>query len=326
MRKFWAVLAVIFVFLANPAFAAGTPIAGSSVGFQRLTGADGTEIGIWYPSAGEERDIVLGLYRQQVVPGGPVIGQALPLVVMSHGNGGSFASHADTAKVLAKAGFIVAALTHPGDNWKDQSKATAMADRPVALSRLIDFMLGEWTSDAAIDPDRIGAFGFSSGGFTVLAAAGGVPDFTLLPRHCAAHPESYDCRLLKEHPRDSMPSWPAMHDPRIKALVVAAPALGFTFTGSGLKDIRIPVQLWRADDDHILPAPDYADAVRAALPTAPQFHSVPGADHFDFLAPCNGPVSVPAICAEASGFDRVGFHRQFNSAVAAFFTETLARP
>lgn len=325
MRTFWAVLAAMLVFLSNPAFAADPHTANSAVGFRHLTSADGTEVGIWYPSAGEERDIVLGLYRQQLVSGGPVIGRALPLVVMSHGNGGSFASHADTAKALAQAGFIVAALTHPGDNWKDQSKATDMEGRSIALSRLIDFMLGKWEDHAAIDPGRIGAFGFSSGGFTVLAAAGGVPDFALLADHCAARPENYDCRLLKDHPRAAVSSWPAMRDTRIKALVVAAPALGFTFADGGLKEVRIPVQLWRADNDHILPAPDYADAVHAALPTTSQLYAVSGAGHFDFLAPCNGPVFVPAICADSSGFDRVGFHRQFNSAITTFFTEALAR-
>lgn len=325
MHKLWVALAAMLFLGADPAFAAAPHAANSPVGFRHMTRADGTEIGIWYPSTGRERDNVLGLYRQQVVSGGPVIGQALPLVVMSHGNGGSFSSHADTAKALAQAGFIVAALTHPGDNWKDQSRATDMEGRPVALSRLIDFMLGEWKDHAAIDPDRIGAFGFSSGGFTVLAAAGGVPDLALLADHCAARPGNYDCRLLKDHPHAPVSAWPSIRDARIKALVVAAPALGFTFADGGLKEVRIPVQLWRADNDHILPAPDYADAVHAALPTAPQFRSVSGADHFDFLAPCNGPVFVPAICTDASGFDRVEFHRRFNAAVTAFFAATLGK-
>ncbi|WP_447406494.1 hypothetical protein, partial [Clostridium perfringens] len=75
-----------------------------------------------------------------------------------------------------------------------------------------------------------------------------------------------------------------MTDPRIKAIVVAAPAIGFTFDRAGLEKVRIPVQLWRADNDQILPAPFYADAVRAALPIRPDFHAVSGAGHFDFLA------------------------------------------
>lgn len=318
MRFIHTVLAVLLLCLVAPARAEDR-----SAGFQHLTTPEGVEVGVWYPSSGEAREIPLGITRQPMAPGAPVEGSGLPLVVMSHGNGGSFASHADTAVALAKAGFVVAALTHPGDNWKDQSKATDMAARPQALSRLIDFMLDTWSDHAAIDPDRIAAFGFSSGGFTVLAAAGGIPDFSRMRDHCMAHPAYYDCKLIAARAHPANMAWPVQADPRIKALVVAAPALGFTFADGGLDALNLPVQLWRAENDHILPAPDYALAVRGALPAAPEFHAVPKADHFDFLAPCNGPVVIPAICTSAPDFDRAAFHRQFNAEVIRFLTGTL---
>ena len=111
-------------------------------------------------------------------------------------------------------------------------------------------------------------------------------------------------------------------DTRIKALIVAAPALGFTFA-EGLKDLRLPVQLWRADADEILPAPDYADAVRQALPQPPEFHAVPNARHFDFLAPCVDVNLAPHICKSRAGFDRAAFHDAFNAEVVRFFSQSL---
>ena len=36
--------------------------------------------------------------------------RSLPLVVMSHGTGGSFLGHFDTAMALADAGFVVVAM------------------------------------------------------------------------------------------------------------------------------------------------------------------------------------------------------------------------
>ena len=116
-----------------------------------------------------------------------------------------------------------------------------------------------------------------------------------------------------------------LHDPRIRAAVVAAPALGFTFEREGLKDVRLPLQLWRAQDDHLLPNPDYAQAVRDALPRAPEYHVVANADHFDFLAPCNERLAqaAPEICRERPGFDRAAFHATFNAAVVRFFMRTL---
>ena len=90
----------------------------------------------------------------------------------------------------------------------------------------------------------------------------------------------------------------------------------------------MPVQLWRAADDRVLPAPYYADAVRADLPTPPDFHLVAGAGHYDFLPPCSAELARvnPPICASAPGFDRTAFHAAFNRAVVAFFDKALAVP
>jgi len=307
--------ALLFLLPIAHAFAA--PV--SPVGFQYRHMPDGTEIGIWYPAAGAPTHQHLGIYEQDIVPEAPPVGHDLPLVVISHGNGGAFSAHLDTAVALAHAGFVVASLTHPGDNWRDESRATHVEDRPKQLSGLITYMLSTWPSHAILDPARIGAFGFSSGGFTVLAAAGGQPDLSRVATHCATHPDYYDCRLVQKHP-GPLHVWTDKRDPRIKAIVVAAPALGYTLGREGLAGVTIPVQLWRADDDHVLPAPLYADAVRADLPHAPDFHQVEGAGHFDFLAPCTTPMP---ICHSAPGFDRSAFHRAFDADVVTFFSRVL---
>lgn len=294
-------------------------------GFERRVSGDGLEIGIWYPASGPSSPQTLGLITQDVVATGRPSPGLHPLIVMSHGTGGDFTNHGDTAVALARAGFVVAAMTQPGDNWHDPSRATRIEERPKTLSRLIDYMLVDWPGHTGVDPERIGAFGFSSGGFTVLAAAGGRPDLTRVAEHCAAHPAFFDCGLIHAEPVAAIEQWPDLHDRRIKAAVVAAPALGFTFDRSGAAAIRIPVQLWRADDDDILPAPFYADAVRAALPIPPAFHGVPGAGHFDFLAPCTDPQIMPRICGSRRGFDRTAFHRTFNAEVIRFLRAAIGR-
>lgn len=292
-------------------------------GFVRQSTTDGTEIGIWYPTSGVPTHQLLGMHAHDVVPNSAMQNGRHPLIVISHGTGGDFTGHVDTAVALARAGFIVAALTHPGDNWRDNSRATRIEGRPAALSALISYMLKDWPDHAAINPDRIGAFGFSAGGFTVLAAAGGRPDMSQFASHCVQHPDFFDCTLLKAQPRGFESVWPDLKDMRIKAIVVAAPALGFTFNRVALAGVRVPVQLWRADADLILPAPFYADVVRDALPNQPEFHTVPGAGHFDFLAPCTVPSSQPQLCHSATGFDRPAFHDSFNAAVSRFFKSHL---
>jgi len=305
------------------------------VGYQELQMPDpagGTvEVGVWYPAAADAPLVPtqISAYPLQLAKDAPVRGDHLPLVVMSHGNGGGFGGHWDTAVALARAGFVAAALTHTGDNWRDQSRAVHLPERPRQLKLLLDYMLDTWSGRGAIDPARIGAFGFSAGGFTVLTLAGGEPDLATIGPHCAAHPDVYDCRLIQRFPGAAeaiargRPVW--VHDRRIRAVVSAAPAVGFAFGKAGLASVTQPVQLWRAELDHVLPNPDYAEAVRDALPTPPEYHVVGGADHYDFLPPCNDILrrSAPVICPSPAGFDRAAFHETFNREVVAFFVRTL---
>ncbi len=303
------------------------------VGFARIAVPDGAgpplQVGIWYPTDTPPKPTPVGPFVQTVAPDGAVRGSRLPLVVISHGTGGKLTGHSNTAYALAASGFVAAAPTHTGDNPRDHSRALDVADRARQLRTVIWFMVAHW-HPGTVDPARIGAFGFSAGGFTVLVAAGGTPDFRLIGPHCAAHPDVFDCRLIRAHGQDPAaaagpPASAFVHDRRIRAIVVAAPALGFTFTRQGLAAVAVPVQLWRADDDRVLPFPDYADAVRAGLPGHPEMHRVPNADHYDFLAPCPQALvrAVPSICVSRPGFDRAAFHRAFNDDVTAFFRRTL---
>lgn len=295
-----------------PAVAPAPVEAAATVTRLRLTIPDGDgppiEGGVWLPVG--------------AVPGGRV-----PLVVISHGNGGSWTGHAATAEALARAGFMVAAISHTGDNYRDQSRATEVGERPRQLKRLIDHMVEAGAGGLQVDPDRIGAFGFSSGGFTVLAAAGGRPDLTRVIDHCRANPDFYDCRLVASQGASATaydPEW--THDRRIRAVVAAAPALGYTFGREGLADVTVPVQLWRPSRDRVLPHPFYAQAVHDALPTPPAYHVVEGADHFDMMPPCSPELAAaaPVVCAPTPGFDRAAFQQAFNAEVAAFFTRQLA--
>jgi predicted dienelactone hydrolase len=321
-------LLIVLAFVASLAVPAAAQ-TGAAVGFQHFTIPDPQgppiEVGIWYPTDAAPKAERIESAMQVVADSGPVKGDRLPLIVMSHGHGGSYVGHLDTAIALAQAGFVAAALTHNGDSWRDQSNPIAVWERPRQLKVLTDYMLDGWADHAHIDAQRIGAFGFSAGALTVLAAAGGEPNLGAIDGHCAAHPEFEVCQILAGRPLPEIDKIVWTHDPRIKAVVSAAPALGFAFGREGLAAVRQPVQLWRASDDQVLPHPYYAEAVRIALPIPPEMHVVPGAGHYDFLAPCSVELAkrVPAICASEPGFDRAAFHEQFDRDVVAFFAQKL---
>lgn len=281
------------------------------------------------PHAGE---VLPGAVWMSRKGGGSRHGARLPLVVLSHGGGGGFEGHEDTAEALARAGFVVASISHVGDTTGDESRVLELWRRPQQLRRLIDYMIEDWHGRDRVDPDRIGAFGFSNGGFTVLVAAGGVPRLSLIAPYCLAQPEHDLCRALAEADIDpaSIADPPAsvwVADERISAVVAAAPAFGFAFDRTALQRVTIPVQLWGGADDRHQPAPFYEDAVRVALPVRPEFRRAPGAGHYAFLPPCSEQLAarVPAICTDRPGFDRAAFHRRFNRDIVAFFRRALGR-
>jgi predicted dienelactone hydrolase len=136
-----------------------------------LTGA------VWSPCAAPPQEIKFRFVTIPAVQNCPVVGDRLPLIVLSHGSGGWFGAHRDTAAMLADAGFVVAAVNHPGDNTTDRSRSDTLSillDRPTDIRRLTDFMLDAWPEASKLDRERIGFFGFSRGAYTglVIAVAG----------------------------------------------------------------------------------------------------------------------------------------------------------
>jgi hypothetical protein len=106
-------------------------------------------------------------------------------------------------------------------------------------------------------------------------------------------------------------------------IVDPAPAV---LTRKNLAAIKIPLEFWRSQ----FGGPGVGDGspmahVAEILPGKPEIHVVP-AGHFAFLAPCSAELgaAVPRICTDTpAGFDRVGFHREFNAAVLQYFREQL---
>ncbi len=314
MFALWA-CAALGVFVVPPASAAASEAA---TGFQELKIPNGPEpplaAGVWAPTDP------------------PKPGHRLTLIVMSHGGGGSYDANRDTAIALAQAGFVVAAVSHAGDTFGDQSKVLQLWRRPAQLHRLVDYMLADWPRHAQLDARRVGAFGFSNGGFTVLVAAGGIPDLSAIGPYCHDHPDHDLCRALQQAgvadiPGSIVPAGAWVRDPRIRAVVVAAPAFGFAFDRAGLSGVEVPMQLWRPADDRHQPQPFYEEAVRAALPRPPDYRVVANAGHYDFLPPCEARLArrAPDICSSEPGFDRAAFHRQFNAEVVQFFETQLVR-
>lgn len=319
-----AVIAVVAVSTVTPSRA---------IGVQQITAPDPGHpplaVTVVYPTTSSPGWTWLGMSGARLASDGAIDGRALPLVVMSHGTGASATSHIDTMLALAEAGYVVAAPMHTGDNFRDDSAVgsdTWMADRARHMARVTDFLLGEWRGRSHLDQGKIGLLGFSAGGTTGLIAIGGTPDMALVAEHCATSPELV-CQLMKDAGPAGVAVAPSAwtYDDRIKAAVIVAPGLGFTFAPDGLSAVKAPVQLWAGQADRNTPLATNAGVVRRLLPRPPEFHLVARAGHFAFMPPCGAMKLLlpPMLCSDAEGFDRAAFHNRFNKDVVAFFNARL---
>ncbi len=282
----------------------------------------------WTPCAAPASEVVLG--GGVVLPGVrdcPIKGDRLPLIVVSHGRRGSFLAHSDTAAALADAGFVVAAINHPGDNARDSSRTdefSVLVERPADMKRLTDFMLGAWKDAAVLDPRRIGLFGFSRGAYTGLVVIGGNPDFGALAALCkATGATTPKCEAIRE---GRVPTAAPIHDLRIRAAILAdPPVVEGLFSRERLAGVTIPLLLWRSAFGGDGVTPEAVDELEQLLPGRPDYRTVANSAHFSFVAPCPPELAkaVPVLCTDPPGFNRTAFHAEFNDAAVAFFRTHL---
>lgn len=313
-------------------------------GYRTLTVPGDTPISValFYPTAAPARALPMGPWQPVVAPGAPAAQAPLKgLVLISHGTGGSEVGHHNLATRLARDGYLVAALRHPGDNWQDRSMITSghyFSERPRQISRVLDALLASPEWGARIPADRIGAVGHSAGGYSVLALAGAEAEPLRAAQHCrAVQDDPGFCSLAKgpaggqgakaqaapapastvpaDGPRVSVP------DRRIRAVVALAP-MAVVFTAESLAAITVPVRVIVAERDTVLAGKYHGGHVTANLPKA-QASTAAGAGHFAFMAQASMPLPSDAGDAAANppGFDRVAYQPELENQVADFFAQ-----
>ncbi|MGC1482281.1 MAG: hypothetical protein WA789_00680 [Candidatus Acidiferrum sp.] len=282
----------------------------------------------------------------KAAPDAPVIAAPakLPLILLSHGTGGSSAMLAWLGTVLASHGFIAAAVNHPGNNSLEAYTPEGFSiwwERARDLSVVLDQMLADSTFGPRIDPKRIGAAGFSLGGFTVIEIAGGIgelsryQDFCKSPRAdalCTAPPEFPDViakvtalaqtdPLMQAALREGAQSH---RDQRIRAVFAIAPALGPAFSPDSLARISIPVHIVAGSADNIVPLETSAKFFAAQIPGA-QLTIIQDVGHYTFLATCLqlGDQTKPQLCLDRAGVLRDDIHAQTAALAYHFFENNL---
>jgi predicted dienelactone hydrolase len=295
-----------------------------------------TTVALYYPTMAAPRAIAMGPFSLNVAIGGKPVDKVKALILLSHGIGGTETGHSVLAQALARNGYLVAALRHPGDNWQDRSlmeKGTEryFDERPRQASRVIDAILADpaWKARIASDSQgpRVGALGHSAGGYTVLALAGARPDLSRMRTHCQAEASEDPIFCSLGRPGEAKPPLPAATPPRkderVRAIVAMAPT-GVLLTADSLAAVRAATMIYVADLDRFLVPRFHAEWVASNLP-APNLHRVPNAWHFAFMD--SPSMSIPShdgdIAANPPGFDRDAFLKQLAVEITDFFDKSL---
>lgn len=322
-------------------------LAHAAVGLGEIpaTAEDGP-VTLYYPSGSEAQPVQRGFATLNVAAQGtPTRGNGR-LVVISHGSGAAPWVHADLARSLVEAGFVVAMPQHRGDNYKDDSRPgpDSWAQRPAEVSRAIDTVGRDERFAGLLSLDKVGVYGFSAGGHTALSLAGGRWSPAAFKRHCEAHLEDdfQSCvglvTRLTGGPLDGIKKWvarivighkfgdssPRAHtDPRVAAIVAGAP-FSADFDLATLATPRVPLGLITLAQDRWLVPRFHSDRVLQACKTCEHIADLPTAGHGALLSPL--PPGFTGLLGDMlndpPGFDRAVL-QEVDRKTTAYFVQHL---
>lgn len=308
---------------------------------------------IWYPAVAEAREEaqwigppILPFYSagSAARDAPPAAGPRRPLILLSHGFGGTASDLAWLGTALAAHGFIAVAVNHPGNNALEAYTAegySLMWLRAVDVSAVIRALLDEKTFGNLIDRARIGAAGHSLGGYTVIAVAGGITNPERIQAFCrssaadalcAPPPDISDLRQKSVARLSSDPDFRQRYsaagnsyrDAHVRAVFAMAPGLGPIFTPESLGKISIPIAIVSGSADEITPPTSGAAALAKAIPHA-TLKLFPHAGHFVFVGTCTtvGRVFMRAGCFDPDGTNRDAVHAETIRLALDFFATNL---
>jgi len=248
---------------------------------------------IHYPTNQVSMLTDFGPFKIDVCPNANILEGQFPLVIISHGNGGSRFLYRTISTYLAKNGYVVAMIEHYGNNRNNNDLSNSIENlqyRPRHVSLTIDSLLSDKFFGNSISLNDIFVIGHSFGGYTALASAGGEP-------------------WTKGGQKVEV-----QNDTRIKALVLMAPAVAFFLPSNSLKNVIVPIFLLTAEKDDITLQNWIADIVMNGVPDKSKvtLKTIENAGHFSFISPfpsiMNSSYFPPSTDPE--GFNREAFHKQ----------------
>lgn len=192
-------------------------------------------VAIWYPSTPQgapsryaDNPVFDGVEAHVDAPLSP--GQA-PVVLFSHGMGGTDRAQAWLGSALAMRGAVAVFVNHPNSTWGDFDMAEGVAHwtRAQDMSAALDSVLESPRFSGRLDMSRVMAAGFSYGGWTALSLGGATGNHAGIVEACMTYREEMQaCGLLLSEGVDMQgidpAQWNASYaDPRVTHVAAIDP-------------------------------------------------------------------------------------------------------
>ncbi|OJJ15509.1 hypothetical protein BKI52_37110 [marine bacterium AO1-C] len=297
---------------------------------------------IWYPTnLAPKRQIIKKNSKALFKPlnttkDAPLAKGNFPLLLMSHGTGGNRFSLTWMIEKLVEQGYIVVSLDHYGNNTfhKLPREFVKWWERAIDIQFVLTQMLQDPTFGNQIDQKRIGGVGFSLGGYTNIALAGGYvdrahhtgekgrempPEFPKTDEKIDFDTDTHIVNSYKKY-KDKV------KDERIKAFFVMAPAIGFGFhSPKQTKEITAPILIVAGRGDTNTPIKGNAQVYHRLISTSTLHLLGNKVNHYIFLNEATpfGKKVAPAITIDLPGVDRNAIHGQVSQMAIDFFAKHL---
>lgn len=301
---------------------------------ERITDANGRliQLDVWYPTTGAEQTHSYNFGMGSVAKGAAVTGDALPVIILSHGSMGAASNYSWIAEPLARHGYVVLGVSHYGESpvfgqaTINPANVSHFRDRTRDTNTALEFLISKSAYASHVDRKRIGAIGHSAGGATVLMLAGAAFSMADMRTYCAkARATDKGCQYPVGAPSSDQDPVPSLAP--IKAFVVMDPAAGPGFAEASLRSLNMPALVIGSVDDDFLPFPAHAGRISDLLGAAEKVRLANGEGHFVYVDRCSLPINVMGVklCADRDGVNRDATHAMLVPQIMAFFDKRLAK-
>jgi len=329
MSKLISFIAVVFSLSLLPLLASAD--GDYSVGYRRIqvTSEETSEafpMAVVYPTRIPSKLVRFGPFEMDLSIGSKIADGKFPLVVISHGSGGTNLGHRSIAFALVERGFVVGMPLHPKNNYKNnEAEGTLenLQNRPKHIKSAIDALLVNSDISKNIDSEKIAVIGHSAGGYTALAVSGGIADTRHIIDLCTSKPDISEafCGLVKNDKIKSV-KLDIQRDERVKAIVLMAP-LGVVFQSKdSLAQVDIPTLLLSAEKDDELTEPHHSEVIASNFLDKDKltYETIENAGHYSFITPFPeaARAELGVVAEDPEGFDRAQFHATLSKQIADY--------